>query len=92
MANLRGNRLRQAQPERIFGARAARPFKQAKQVLIVFLLCLAAMTPARALQLTDDRGVTVTFAQSPQRIVCMTDKQYSLANTFLTPGRNLFTT
>ncbi len=28
----------------------------------------------------------------PQRIVCLTDKQYSLANTFSTPGRNLFTT
>ncbi len=79
MANLRGNRLRpfgklrtgQAQPERIFGARAARSFKPAKQVLIVFLLCLAAMTPAQALQLTDDRGITVTFAQSPQRIVSL---------------------
>ncbi len=64
-------RTGQAQPERIFGARAARPFKQAKQVLVVFLLCLAAMTPARALQLTDDRGVSVTFAQSPQRIVSL---------------------
>ncbi len=69
--SLRGNKLRQAQPERIFGAHAARPFKQAKQVLIVFLLCLAAMTPAQALQLTDDRGVSVTFVQSPQRIVSL---------------------
>ena len=37
------------------------------------LLCLVLATPARALslQLTDDRGVTLTFAQSPQRIVSM---------------------
>ena len=27
------------------------------------------MLPAHALQVTDDRGVTVTFAQTPQRIV-----------------------
>jgi len=31
-------------------------------------------------------------AFGPQRIVCLTDKQYALANTFSTPGRNLFTT
>ncbi|WP_425195495.1 ABC transporter substrate-binding protein [Polaromonas sp.] len=30
-----------------------------------------AMAPARALQLVDDRGVSVTFAQSPQRIVSL---------------------
>ena len=37
------------------------------------LLCLALAAPARALplQLTDDRGVTLTFAQSPQHIVSM---------------------
>jgi iron complex transport system substrate-binding protein len=35
------------------------------------LLCLALTAPVRALQLTDDRGVTLTFAQSPQRIVSM---------------------
>lgn len=29
------------------------------------------MLPAHALQVTDDRGVTVTFAQTPQRIVSM---------------------
>ncbi len=35
-----------------------------------FLLAgFAALAPAHALQITDDRGVTVTFAQSPQRIV-----------------------
>lgn len=37
----------------------------------MMLLCLAALAPARALQLTDDRGVSVTFAQSPQRIVSL---------------------
>jgi len=35
----------------------------------MLLLCLAALAPAHALQITDDRGVTVNFAQSPQRIV-----------------------
>jgi iron complex transport system substrate-binding protein len=34
--------------------------------------CITALAPAaQALQLTDDRGVTVTFAQSPQRIVSL---------------------
>lgn len=37
----------------------------------LLLLCLAALTPAHALQLTDDRGVSVTFAQSPRRIVSL---------------------
>ena len=37
----------------------------------LLLLCLAAPAPAHALQLTDDRGVSVTFAQSPQRIVSL---------------------
>lgn len=35
------------------------------------LLGLAALAPAHALQLTDDRGVSVTLAQSPQRIVSL---------------------
>ncbi len=35
------------------------------------LLVLAVVSPAHALQVTDDRGVTVTFAQTPQRIVSM---------------------
>ena len=37
----------------------------------MLLLGLAVLMPAQALQLTDDRGVTVTFAQSPQRIVSL---------------------
>jgi iron complex transport system substrate-binding protein len=35
------------------------------------LLCLLPALPARALQLTDDRGMTFTFAQAPQRIVSL---------------------
>ncbi|WP_096696302.1 ABC transporter substrate-binding protein [Polaromonas sp. AER18D-145] len=35
------------------------------------LLLLLAVAPAHALQLTDDRGVSVSFAQSPQRIVSL---------------------
>ena len=42
-----------------------------KAVLFLTLLGCAALMPAQALQLTDDRGVTVTFAQSPQRIVSL---------------------
>jgi iron complex transport system substrate-binding protein len=41
---------------------------------IVFLLAflgLVLTAPARALQLTDDRGTTLTFAQAPQRIVSL---------------------
>ena len=38
---------------------------------VLMLLCFAVLVPARALQLTDDRGITVTFAQSPQRIVSL---------------------
>ncbi|WP_397410596.1 ABC transporter substrate-binding protein [Polaromonas sp.] len=43
-----------------------------KQALWFLLLtaCVALM-PARALELTDDRGVSVSFAQSPQRIVSL---------------------
>ncbi|OGB07103.1 MAG: ABC transporter substrate-binding protein [Burkholderiales bacterium RIFCSPHIGHO2_12_FULL_61_11] len=37
----------------------------------LLLLCLVALTSAHALQLTDDRGVSITFAQSPQRIVSL---------------------
>ena len=33
------------------------------------LLCLAVAPLAQALELTDDRGITVSFAQTPQRIV-----------------------
>ena len=43
-----------------------------KKVAALWLvLCLAALVPAHALQLRDDRGVSVTFAQSPQRIVSL---------------------
>ena len=42
-----------------------------KRILALWVICLAAMTPAQALQLTDDRGVTVTLAQAPQRIVSL---------------------
>lgn len=40
-------------------------------VAVLMLLCFAVLAPARALQLTDDRGVSVTFAQTPQRIVSL---------------------
>jgi iron complex transport system substrate-binding protein len=36
-----------------------------------WVVCFLAMAPAHALQLTDDRGVSVTFAHSPQRIVSL---------------------
>lgn len=39
--------------------------------LLVLLWCLAASVSANALQITDDRGVTVTFEQPPQRIVSL---------------------
>ena len=37
----------------------------------MLLLGLAVLAPAQALQVVDDRNVTVTFAQSPQRIVSL---------------------
>jgi iron complex transport system substrate-binding protein len=40
-----------------------------KAFAALFIACVTALLPAHALQITDDRGVTVTFAQSPQRIV-----------------------
>ena len=39
--------------------------------LLPGLIALALLAPAHALQLTDDRGVSVTLAQSPQRIVSL---------------------
>jgi len=43
-----------------------------KQALLFLLLTgCAALMPARALQLLDDRGVSVSFSQSPQRIVSL---------------------
>ncbi|SFU52472.1 iron complex transport system substrate-binding protein [Polaromonas sp. YR568] len=38
---------------------------------LFLLLCLAISVPARALQITDDRGVTVTLPQAPQRIISL---------------------
>ena len=34
-------------------------------------VCLMAMAPAHAFELTDDRGISVSFAHSPQRIVSL---------------------
>ena len=36
-------------------------------VFLLPLLCLALAAPVRALQLTDDHGATLTFAQAPHR-------------------------
>lgn len=42
------------------------------RILLIVLLCLAAFgNLAQALQVTDDRGITVNFVQSPQRIISM---------------------
>lgn len=42
-----------------------------KRILVLVGLALGLALPAAALQLTDDRGVTVTLARSPQRIVSL---------------------
>ena len=42
-----------------------------KAFAALLMLCFTALTPAHALQVTDDRGVTVAFAHSPQRIVSL---------------------
>ncbi|NMM08885.1 MAG: ABC transporter substrate-binding protein [Polaromonas sp.] len=42
-----------------------------RTTLALMLLCIAALAPAHALQVTDDRGATITFAQTPQRIVSL---------------------
>lgn len=42
-----------------------------KKLVTLWLWCLAALLPAHALQLVDDRGVSVSFAQTPQRIVSL---------------------
>jgi len=43
-----------------------------KRIALFFpLLCLLMAAPVRALQLTDDRGLTLTFEQAPQRIVSL---------------------
>ncbi|OOG42976.1 ABC transporter substrate-binding protein [Polaromonas sp. A23] len=38
---------------------------------LLVALCGLVLAPVHALQLTDDRGITVTFAQTPQRIVSL---------------------
>ncbi|MBH2018019.1 MAG: ABC transporter substrate-binding protein [Burkholderiales bacterium] len=40
-----------------------------KTFAALLFACCTALLPAHALQITDDRGVSVSFAQSPQRIV-----------------------
>ena len=42
-----------------------------KKFIALWLLCLTALLPAHALQLVDDRGVSVSFVQSPQRIISL---------------------
>ncbi len=42
-----------------------------KKILCALWLGLALLAPVQALQVTDDRGVTVTLARSPQRIVSL---------------------
>ena len=39
--------------------------------VLALLLCLAVSVSANALQITDDRGVIITFEQPPQRIVSL---------------------
>ncbi|HQS32568.1 helical backbone metal receptor [Polaromonas sp.] len=41
------------------------------RLAVHLLLLFMAVGPAHALQVTDDRGVTVSFAQTPQRIVSL---------------------
>ena len=40
-----------------------------KAFAVLLIACFTVMLPAHAVQITDDRGVSVSFAQSPQRIV-----------------------
>lgn len=42
-----------------------------KRIICVVWLLLCALAPVQALQITDDRGVTVTLAQTPRRIVSL---------------------
>ena len=42
-----------------------------RSAVLLMLLCFMTLAPARALQITDERGVSVTFAQTPQRIVSL---------------------
>lgn len=51
---------------------------------LLLLLSLALASPARALQLTDDRGATITLPRAPQRIVSLLP---SLTETVCELGR-----
>ena len=42
-----------------------------RSAVLLMLLCFMTLAPAHALQITDERGVNVTFAQTPQRIVSL---------------------
>ncbi len=42
-----------------------------KRFVAVLVLLLVVLAPAQALQITDDRGITVTLPQTPQRIVSL---------------------
>lgn len=43
-----------------------------RRLLVAAVLCIAALCQqAQALQVTDDRGIGVTFAESPQRIISL---------------------
>jgi len=42
-----------------------------RSAVLLMLLCFMNLAPAHALQITDERGVSVTFAQTPQRIVSL---------------------
>ena len=55
--------------QRLFGP-VKLPLRSFRQFAVV-AAAVALTMPALALQITDDRGVTVTFAQSPQRIVSL---------------------
>ncbi len=56
----------------------------ALRLLAALILVLTLVGPAHAVQITDDRGVTVTFAKSPQRIVSLLP---SLAETVCELGQ-----
>ena len=47
------------------------PFAVHAKTLLGLWLALALLAPVQALQITDERGVSVTLAQSPQRIVSL---------------------
>ena len=67
---------------RLFGP--AMPLLVALRQLAAAAVAVAFTMPALALQITDDRGVTVTFVQSPQRIVSLLP---SLTETVCELGR-----